>query len=106
MEDDMESDDEVEALCEGLVAMKFSKDFKQRIRRTWAKTLIVKVDWSVGFNYLHNILLSLWKPAGRLDYMDLGHDFFLTRFSLKEDYESILKRGPWFIDKHFLSIRH
>lgn len=60
---------------------------------------------SVGFNFLHSKLLFLWKPVGRLDCVDLGHGFFLTRLSLKEDYESILKRGPWFISEHFLSIR-
>ncbi|XP_050254233.1 uncharacterized protein At4g02000-like [Quercus robur] len=37
--------------------------------------------------------------------MDLGYGFFLTRFSLREDYETILKKGPWFIGEYFLSIR-
>ena len=60
---------------------------------------------SVGLNFLQNKLLSLWKPAGRLDCVDLENGFFLTRFSLKEDYELILKKGPWFIGEHFLSIR-
>ena len=32
MEDDMESDDEVEALRDGLLAVRFSKDLKQWIR--------------------------------------------------------------------------
>ena len=32
MEDDEESDDELEALREGLVAVKFSRDLKQKIR--------------------------------------------------------------------------
>jgi len=106
MEHEYELDDEVEALHEGLLAVRFSKDLKQRIRKPWAKALIVKVyGRSVGFNYLHNRLLSLWKPAGRLDFVDLGHEFFLTRFSLREDFETILKRGPWLIGKHFLSIR-
>ena len=106
MEDDMESDDEVEALHEGLLAVRFSKDLKQRIHTPWAKTLIVKVyGRSVGFNYLHNRLLSLWKPAGRLDCVDLGNGFFLMQFYLREDFETVLKRGPWFIDEHFLSIR-
>ena len=40
-----------------------------------------------------------------MDCVDLSHGFFLTRFSLKEDYEASLKRGPWFIGEHFLSIR-
>nr|POE60561.1 uncharacterized protein CFP56_66079 [Quercus suber] len=106
MEDDVESDEEVENLREGLVAVKFSKECKQHIRTPWSKALIVKVyGRSVGLNFLHNRLLSLWKPAGRLDCVDLGHEFFLTRFSLKDDYESILKKGPWFIGGNFLSIR-
>lgn len=60
---------------------------------------------SVGFNFLHNRLFSLRKPAGRLDCVDLGHAFFLVRLSLKEDYEAILRKGPWFIGENFLSIR-
>lgn len=105
-ENDEDSDEEVENLREGLVTVKFSKEFKQHIQTPWSKALIVKVyGRSVGLNFLHNRLLSLWKPARRLDCVDLGHGFFLTRFSLKDDYESILKKGPWFIGEHFLSIR-
>lgn len=37
--------------------------------------------------------------------MDLGNEFFLTRFSMKEDLDAVLRRGPWFIGEHFLSIR-
>ncbi|KAF3942957.1 hypothetical protein CMV_030441 [Castanea mollissima] len=99
MEDESYSDEgEVNALQEGLAAVKFSKDFKRQIQRPWECALIVKVfGHSVGFTFLHNRLLSLWKPAGRLECVDLGHDFFLTRFSLREDYDTILKKGPWFI---------
>nr|POE74016.1 uncharacterized protein CFP56_71534 [Quercus suber] len=107
MEDEPDADEgEVNTLREGLAAVKFSKDFKRQIRRPWERALIVKVfGRSVGFTFLHNRLLSLWKPAGRLECVDLGHGFFLTRLSLREDYDSILKKGPWFIGEHFLSIR-
>ena len=106
MEDYIESDDEVEALRKGLVAVKFSKELKHEMRSPWTRALIVKVyGRSVGFNFIHNKLLSMWKPAGRLDCVGLGHGFFLTRLTLKEDYENILKKGPWFIGGHFLSIR-
>jgi len=88
------------------VSVKFSNGFKQQIRRLWAQAFIVKVyDRSFGFNYIQNRLLSLWKPAGKLDCLDLGYGFFLTHFSLREDYETIMKKGPWFIGEHFLSIR-
>nr|POE96761.1 hypothetical protein CFP56_27427 [Quercus suber] len=69
MEDDEESDEEVENFREGLVAVKLSKDFKKKIHTPWTKALIVKV------------------------------------FYLKEDFEATLKRGPWFIREHFLSIK-
>ena len=48
---------------------------------------------------------TLWKLMGRLDCVDLGHDFFLIRFSLKEDFEIVLRKGPWFVGEHYLSIR-
>ena len=106
MEDDEESDDEVEALKEGLVAVKFPRELKQKIKYPWARALIVKVyGRSIGFNYIQTRLLALWKPAGRLDCVDLGYGFFLTRLTLKEDFENVLQKGPWFIGKHFLSIR-
>ena len=34
-----------------------------------------------------------------------GHDFFLIRFSLKEDHLRVLRNGPWFVGGHYLSIR-
>jgi len=37
--------------------------------------------------------------------VDLGHGFFLTRLSLREDFENVLRKGPWFLGDHFLSIR-
>ncbi|XP_030931012.1 uncharacterized protein LOC115956880 [Quercus lobata] len=106
MEDDEESDEEVENLREGLVAVKLSKDFKKKIRTPWTRALIVKVyGRGVSLSFLHSRLLSMWKPARRLDCVDLEQGFFLTRFYLKEDYEATLQRGPWFIGEHFLSIR-
>ena len=56
---------------------------------------------SVTLSFLHNRLLFMWKPAGRLDCVDLGYVFFLTQFYLRDDYEAKLKKGPWFIGEHF-----
>ena len=84
MENNVESDEEVEMLRQGLVAVKFSKEFKQHIQDPWAKALIVKVyGKSVGFHFLQSKLLSLWKPMGRMDCVNLGNGFFLVRLSLK-----------------------
>ena len=68
--------------------------------------LIVKVyGRDVGFSFLQAKLLSLWKPTGRLDCVELGYGFFLVKLSLREDYENVLKKGPWFVSGYFLSIR-
>ena len=42
---------------------------------------------------------------GKLDCVDLGQEFFLVRFSVKEDCKAVLRNGPWFIGENFLSIR-
>ena len=105
---DMEadSDEEMEDLRQGLVAVKLSKEKKIQIRKPWSNALIIKLyGRTVGFNVLQNKLNTLWKPVGRLDVVDLGEDFYSVRFSLREDMEVVLKNGPWFIAGHFLSIR-
>nr|POF04309.1 hypothetical protein CFP56_16366 [Quercus suber] len=82
------SDDEKEDLSEGEVAIKLSREMKLHIRGRWAHSPIVKVHGkTVGFQFLHSRIMQLWKPAGRLDCIDLGEDFFLIKFGLIEDYD-------------------
>ena len=59
---------------------------------------------AVGFNFLQSKLNLLWKPSGRIDFVDLGKDFYSVKFLVKEDMNAVLKDGPWFIRGHFLSI--
>ena len=40
-----------------------------------------------------------------MDCVDLEKDFYLIRFGLVEDYDDVLKGGPWFVGGHFLNIR-
>ena len=47
----------------------------------------------------------MWNPSGRLDCIDLGHDFFLIKFELQEDVDKVLKGVPWFVSQYFLAIR-
>ncbi|KAK9999329.1 hypothetical protein SO802_018932 [Lithocarpus litseifolius] len=106
MEAESDSDEEFDDIREGLTKICLSKETKQRIRAPWAKALIVKVfGRTVGYNFLHAKLLSLWKPTGRLDMVDLGRDFYLLRFAVRDDLEMVLMKGPWFISEQFLSIR-
>ena len=86
-----ESDSEFEDLFEGMVDVKLSKETKACIRGPWAKALIVKVySKTVEYNYLTFKINTLWKPATRMDYVDLGKDFFLIKFSDDPDYDKVL----------------
>ena len=106
MEEEIESDEEEEGLCEGMTMLKLSKEEKRRIREPWGQAIIVKTfGRNVGFLYLSYRLRSMWKPVGRMDIIDLKHDFFLIKFNLKIDLDDVLKGGPWFVGQHFLAIR-
>ena len=89
-----------------MVEVKLSKETFSWIRAPWSKALIVKVYGRiVGFNYLTFKINALWKPMAKLDCVNLGNDFFFIRFSSNEDYDKVLKGGPWFVGEHFLAIK-
>nr|POE58260.1 hypothetical protein CFP56_05207 [Quercus suber] len=106
VEDDEESDSDLDELVEDMVDVHLSKETKARMRAPWAKALIVKVfGRTVGYKYLTFKINTLWKPSARMDCVDLGKDFFLIKFSDDADYDKVLKGGPWFIGEHFLATR-
>ena len=99
-------DTESEDPSKGMVEVPLSKETKERIRAPWSKALIVKVyGRTTGYNYLTFKINALWNPIARMTYVDLGKDFFLIKFSAKEDYDKVLRGGPWFIGGHFLAIK-
>nr|POF23057.1 hypothetical protein CFP56_15538 [Quercus suber] len=40
-----------------------------------------------------------------MDCVNLTCGFFLVRFYFNEDLDNVIQKGPWFIGKHFLSLR-
>ena len=106
MEAESDEDEEIEEVREGFASISLLKETKQCIRAPLAKSLVVKVfGKTVGYNFLYSKLMGLWKPSGRIDMVELGREFFLLRFSIIEDLEMVLKKGPWFIREYFLSIQ-
>ena len=88
------------------MTVNLTPEMRNSIRAKWAHALIVKVHGrAVGYQFLHSKLMSLWKPAGRMECVDLEKDFYLIRFGLVEDYNYVLKGGPWFVGENFLNIR-
>ncbi len=55
--------------------------------------------------FLSSKVRSLWNPLGRMDCIDIGHDYYLIKFERQSDLDNVLKGGPWFVGKHFLAIR-
>ena len=105
-EKEAEADVEEDSLCDGFAAVALSKEDKERIRAPWTSSLIVKsFGRSLGYMFLLSKIRELWRPSGRTDCIDLGHDFFLIKFECKEDIDKVLKGGPWFIGQQFLTIR-
>ena len=90
----------------GQVKIKLSKETKRRTRGPWSKAIIIKlVGRTVRLSYMQSKLNQLWRPEGRMDCIDLAYGFFLVRFFSKEDLDMVIKRGPWFVGDHFLSLR-
>lgn len=91
----------------GIATVNLSGERKQNIRKQWKNAFIVKVvGRTVGFQFLQSRLMSMWKLGGRMDVVPIGKDFYLVKFSLREDYTNVLKGGPWFVGGHYLSIRN
>ncbi|XP_075639222.1 uncharacterized protein LOC142611079 [Castanea sativa] len=106
MDTEAESDDELPNLPIGEKAVKFSGSTKTKIRVPWTHAIIVKVfGKTVGYQFLHSHILSLWKPEGWMDCIDLGSDFFLIKFHTKDDHDRVLRDGHWFVGGHYFSIR-
>ena len=92
------SDVEDETAPEGWANVTFSKEEKVRMRAPLSAAIIVKTyGTNIRFSYLSSRIRSFWKPFGKLDCIDLGHDFFLIKFDCLNDLENVLKGGPWFI---------
>nr|POF24623.1 hypothetical protein CFP56_61038 [Quercus suber] len=95
METEIESDDEFTNLPPGEVAVKLFGERKGKMCAPWANALIVKdFGKNVGYYFLHSKLLGMWKPIGKMDCVDLGHNFFLIKFSVKEDHSKLVEYGP------------
>lgn len=106
MQEDIESNMEEENPHEGSARVRFSKEEKARIKAPWQHALIIKpFGTKVGFLFLDSKIRNMWNLVGRMDYIDLGLDYFLVNFELAKDVDNILKGAPCFIGQHFLAIR-
>ncbi|OMO55430.1 hypothetical protein COLO4_35995 [Corchorus olitorius] len=88
------------------INISLSSDEKSQLHAKWQLSLIVKVfGKKVGFKFLVFKLEQIWKIKNPPAVIYLGEDFFLLKFHNEDDYNYVLKEGPWFIAGHFLTVR-
>lgn len=59
----------------------------------------------IGFKALKTRLNKLQAKEGVISLLSIGHDFFLVKFSNKNDMDFALIKGPWMIYDHYLTVR-
>lgn len=47
----------------------------------------------------------MWKPSEELSLMDLGHDYFLIKFTHEQNFLHAFHDGPWFVYNNFISVQ-
>lgn len=86
--------------------IKLSTEEKKELWRPWKNTLIIKLfDKGPGYMQLHRRLSQKWALTGPFSLIDLGNDYFISRFSNQADYNHVLMEGPWMIGDNYLTIR-
>lgn len=86
--------------------IRVTKEEKERLRRPWKRTLIVKVlGRKVGYTFLLQRLQKLWKPEANFDLIAIDQDYFLAKFDALSDYEFAKFEGPWIILGHYLTVQ-
>ena len=98
MQEEENSDIDEEPIHEGWASISFFREDKARMRAPWSSAIIVKTyGRNFSFSFLSSRIRNLWNPFGKLDCIDLGHDYFLIKFDCQQDLDKVLKGGPWFI---------
>ncbi|KAJ8447219.1 LOW QUALITY PROTEIN: hypothetical protein Cgig2_030450 [Carnegiea gigantea] len=79
---------------------------KRMLHEPWRNALIIKMfDKGIGFLQLKRHLKTKWAMKGDFSLIDIGHDYYVTRFTNVEDYDHVMTNGPWMIGDNCLVIR-
>ena len=62
-------------------------------------------DKGIDFLLLKRHLKIKWALKGDFSLIDIGHDYYVTRFTNLEDNEHVMMNGPWMIGDNYLAIR-
>lgn len=69
-------------------------------------SLIIKLmGKSVGYRFLFRKLQAMWRIQNSFTLINLSNDYYIVRFSNKQDYDMAFLNGPWVINDHYLQVR-
>ncbi|PKI35272.1 hypothetical protein CRG98_044335 [Punica granatum] len=109
LEDDDFDDDVVEDMDssqEGQLCVLLTREEKQNLQQPWRSSLIVKLfGKSFELQYFTRRIKSLWNPSRNMECVDLGYGFFLVTFNNRSDFSKVIRDGPWFVGRQFLTMR-
>nr|XP_016475195.1 PREDICTED: uncharacterized protein LOC107796885 [Nicotiana tabacum] len=95
----------IELNTRGIKAITLTEEEKQRIYEPWKFSLIVKLFGKrMLHHYLKKNIQELWRPTKFFSLIDLGDDYYIIKFTKRENMEKAFTHGPWFINGHYLSI--
>lgn len=90
----------------GIKEIKLIEADQSRVYSPWKYSLIVKlIEERILHQYLKEKIAKLRKPTEPFPLIDLGHDYFIIKFTKEENMIQALQNGSWFINGYFLSMR-
>ncbi|KAH9762774.1 DUF4283 domain-containing protein [Citrus sinensis] len=94
---DIEDEDVVERIEEGIPAIYFSKRVQEKLQQPWRYSVIVKLlGRQIGYRVLCNRSEVLWRSmVAGFSIIDLENNYFLVKFQTTVDAERALTEGPW-----------
>jgi len=101
--DDDEPVEEEDPLCP---TIRLTAAEKRVLREPWRNGLIIRMfDKGIGYLQLKRRLKTKWALRGDFSLIDIGYDYYITRFTNMEDYDHVMLNGPWMIGDNYLVIR-
>ena len=98
-----EPDEEEDPLCPTIL---LTAAEKKVLREPWRNALIIRMfDKGIGYLQLKRRLKAKWALKEDFSLIDIGCDYYVTRFTNMEDYDHVMMNGPWMIGDNYLVIR-
>lgn len=71
----------------------------------WRDALVIKLLGKfVGYRVLQERSQRLWNPSGGFDILDVDNGYYMVKFDLPVDKETVMSGGPWMLFDHYLCV--